>query len=271
VIETVSFKDSLKDALQAIKENPKLFLPKIVLSLIWGLFLLYLSSLLVEMLSLNLTDSEQVASIAPLILGKLLWFFVFFIAFYLVDVFVNAAYPFLLEQFFEKKPLSLKQAFNYVSRNLLRILSPIIASIVLILAVSFPFALFLSFSLVLKDSVLIVIAGILAIAVVFVLSAVFYFVYPISVLEKTGLSSLTGSFNELKRNPRPVSFAVLITYALTIATVFLAIGIEAIQFAGLLGLITFFVLRIITALLATYQMVLNPVVYLEYVKKISFK
>ncbi len=264
--EFQKFLVSLKDSFTALRSEPKLFLPKIVLALLWGILLLLIAEKAVRLFSIRQFPPAQIAEQASLIFSEVAWLFILFVGMFLADVFVNAAYPYFIERFYRNEKISLISGFAHISRNSLSYLAPIVLSFLVSILALIPFVFLFSFALLSRDLLFIALSLAILLAVVFGVSFFFYFVYPIAVIEKKGLLSLFASIKSAKKNFCPVSLAVVITMSLSLVTVFLAVSYRDILAVGVSALILFFVLRIVNAMIATYQMVLNPVLYLEFEK-----
>lgn len=252
---------SFKDALNALIKYPKLFVPKILLAVVWGTILLIVVDLFDKLL-LNQNSPETIAFVASQLPGLL---FLTFIAF-LIDVFVNAAYPLMIADLFDKKQVSMLSSFKIVKQNSSAFLLPIIVSFLISLILILPFTLFFSFSIVSGDVGLIALASILSIVAVFVVSVVFYFVFPVIVLEKKGMQGVWQTIKTGRKHFKEASIGTIVTFSLSVLTAVIASLSGFSSITGIASIAIFLFLRILTAISAAYQTVLNPVLYIEYVK-----
>ena len=257
----VSFIQSLQEPLTALVKFPKLFVPKIVLAIIWGSLLLVIVDLFNKIL-LNPTNMETVSFVSSQLPSLIALTFIIF----LIDVFVNAMYPLMVQDFFEKKQVSLLSSFKIVLQNAFSFLVPIIAAFIISMLLIFPFIFLFSLSIVFQNTSFIVFSLILALVAIFIVSVIFYFVFPVIVLEKKGISGIMRSIRVGKNHFREASFGVIITFVLSVLTAVIASfsGFASIQ--GMASIALFLLLRLLTAVSASYQIVLNPILYLEYIK-----
>src|SRR3989344_9702973 len=183
-----SFIQSLQEPLTALVKFPKLFVPKIVLAIIWGSLLLVIVDLFNKIL-LNPTNMETVSFVSSQLPSLIALTFIIF----LIDVFVNAMYPLMVQDFFENKQVSLLSSFKIVLQNAFSFLVPIIAAFIISMLLIFPFIFLFSLSIVLQNTSFIVFSLILALVAIFIVSVIFYFVFPVIVLEKKGISGIMRS------------------------------------------------------------------------------
>jgi len=260
----------LKDSFELLSREPKLFIPKLIVAGLFSIPLLAFPELAFETLALNKVTPGSNA-IAPL--TNALWAIgAFIIASSLIDVLVNAMYPFMVNDYFEKKPISISGAFRksmgkffvtapaVLAIELLTIVIAILASIPLALAV-----LSGNYAIV----ALVIAATLLLFFIIFVL---FYFVYPLATLEKSHfIGALRQSVSLSMKNKGDISKATALTFVISLLAFFLAFAVNFYSKTGfvegsIIALLLFIGIRFATAMLYTYQYVLNPVLYLEYEK-----
>ncbi|MFH1544603.1 MAG: hypothetical protein ABIE23_00715 [archaeon] len=264
------------DSFKALKDNPKLFLPKIFLALVWSVFLIYTGTLFIQLMEIreiNLTTGNHAliqASLASLLQG-LAVLLVLTIIFFLIDTIINASYPFMVKSYYRRERISFSESISMVLKNFSSIVLPIILAFLLSLAVLIPFILLFVFFFISQNALPAMISLLLLIIAAFITSVLVFFIYPVSALEKKGIGSIMHTIRIGRKHAKPVSLGVLIVFALSLTT--LAIGFlgESIGLSSLIGFALFILLRIIVALISTYQMVLNPVLYLEYEKEMELK
>ncbi len=169
--------ESLFDSFVVLREQPKLFLPKIFLALLWGSLLLYMVFLVSLMQQAVLMPS---AEILDELFFKSMLALAFFVVFFVFDSVINAAFPLMVKKFLEKKSFSVIESIKEVMKNFWKIVLPIIFSFILALIVLLPFTLFFSFSFVSGNPFFLLVSGLLVLIVGFMVSVAFYFVYPVS-------------------------------------------------------------------------------------------
>ncbi|MEW6294971.1 MAG: hypothetical protein AB1467_01590 [Candidatus Diapherotrites archaeon] len=266
---------TLKHALIALKSNPVLFIPKIFLALLWSFFLLEVIKLFIELQKINLQIQAYGAGELNAFIAKTFFLLGIAIALFVVDTIVNATYPLMLKAFYEKKKPSFWHSLSRVLKNSPSIVFPVIAAFLLSIAVIMPFVLLFVQSFASNNSLGQIVFAVLLLAMVFIVSIATFFIYPIAVLEKKGFSSILQSVRSARKNLKPVSVGVLITYALSVSTAFLGVAAGSSSLAGSLlsisSIIIFFGLRIVTVVTSTYSIILNPAIYFEYEKKMKLK
>jgi hypothetical protein len=265
-----SFLNSLKNALTALKKHPKLFIPKILLAFAWGALLLLIAEKTIKLINLK-TQKILIIEKFQILLNELTILFALFILLFLIDVFVNALYPLLVKAVYLKQKVSILKSMKTIALNTKKSLIPIIISFIIGIIVLLPFILLFSFALLIKNTFLIVLTLGMLLLTIFLITVALYFVYPIAVIEKTSFQSIFQSIKNAKKNFKPVSLAVIVSMVLSLLTLFLAVSFEKTTIIGFSSLIAFLTLRVINAIISTYQFVLMPVIYLDFEKKLELK
>lgn len=260
----------LVDAFRIMINEPKLFLPKIFLSGIWGAFMLLFAAFLFSLLSILSNNSSSLIFLPENFLrenSRMLFSFLSVgLVFTLIDIAVNAMYPYMLQDYFKKQGVHFRNAFANVFRNSLRIFPPIIASLLIMFLVMAPFALLILFSYISNNPFYIIVSIASLIVVILLLALIFYFIYPVSVIEKLNFFNVfKRALKTAKQNFAVTLTAILIVFILTIVSLIIALAL------GIIGFIGFIIVRVIQAVSATYQMTLNPVIYLEFEKHLKPK
>lgn len=264
------------DSFKALKDNPKLFLPKIFLAFIWSIFLIYTGSLFIQLMEIremNLTAGNYAliqSSLASLFQG-LTVLLILTVVLFLIDTIVNACYPFMIDSYYRKERISFPESISIVLKNFSSIVIPIILAFLLCMAVLTPFIFIFVFFFISQNALPAMISLTLLIIAAFIASVLVFFIYPVSALERKGIASIIRTIRIGRKHSKPVSLGVLIVFALSLIS--LAIGFlgESIGLSSLIGFTLFIFLRIIVAFISTYQIILNPVLYLEYEKEMDLK
>jgi len=258
-----SFINVLKDSYALLLAEPKLFIPKLIVAALFSIPLLLFPELALEAIALR---TEQVLINTIWVLG------VFIIASTLVDILINAMYPFMVRDYFDKKPISISNAFKDSIGKFFVVAPAVLAvellTIVIVFVASFPLAMaFLS-----GNIVFIAAAVAVTLAVLFIVLVLFYLVYPISTLEKNHFIGALGKSISLSlKNKGDISKATALTFMISLLAFALAFAVTIYSKSGfvegsVIALLLFIGVRFATAMLYAYQYVLNPVFYLEYEK-----
>ncbi|MCX8158154.1 MAG: hypothetical protein N3D73_00640 [Candidatus Diapherotrites archaeon] len=249
----------LKDALLLLIKEPKLFIPKLLVSFLYSIVILVIPPLTISSFS---TPSLE-------LLKYVLFFMLFTILVAILDICINALYPFLVAEYFRLKKISFINAFHKLKeRFVVAFFSPFLVEffsmlIVIILAFSASAILFFLGKFAFFLSLLI------SLLVIFVISIIFYFIYPVASLEKFNLfSAIKNSIDCSKKNIKLVSKLALFSVFLSLLTFLLSFTLELSH--GTLEKTIFFlifvILRFFIAIISTYIYVLSPVSYVKYIK-----
>jgi len=253
----------LKEAMHLLLKEPKLFIPKIAVSLLYSVVMLLLSFLLVTHKDIIFLASSggalsygQLQDVSVL-LFSLLFLLVLSLIMLVIDILVNAMYPVLVNDFYSKGKLSLKRAFLIAMKNSRRVV-PTFFIIVILLSV--PTAILNSYVLKahsLTDSLII---ALVTLGIYFALLILFYFLYPAIMLNKRSLSRcFSENFILARKNIGIVAKASLIPFIASLIS-FVFAFVSALE---PLLILLFLVYRTLIAIMFTYHMVLSPAIYLK--------
>lgn len=253
------FIEILREAFFIIKKEPKLFLPKFFIAFLFGIEMIAFAFLLqstpaLEKFFLHAAGfSEQelieLIRIFPYYLILLVYSFIVVI----IDILINAMYPRMVKDFREGKKISFTSALES-GLGAMKSLLPIILGIsliftLLILLIS-PFFQNLGFFFL-------VLIAVLLILFYFALNVALYLIYPVSVLEKTGIiQTLKKSVLMAKYNLKNISLGSIFPMLLSFASFILSFYYYYPAFFAL-----FVLLRFLVAMIYTYHMVLDPTIY----------
>ncbi len=253
----------LKNSFIVLKKQPKLFFPKIFLALVWGLMLLFAMNLLKKMQVINLLSSlEEKTFLLNKIFPEAVFLLVLSFIFFVFDSVINSAYPLMIQNYLNKKSISVSVSIKEVLKNFTKIVVPVLFAFILSMIILVPFITFFSFSFVQNNLFFSVLSGLVILIAVFIVTVLFYFIYPVAAIEKKGLSSVFNAVKKSFKNIKEASFGTFIALILSLISAFIVSFAET-ELISILALIVFAVLRIITAVLATYSMVLNPLLYFK--------
>lgn len=257
------FFGALRTSFETLLTHPKLFLPKILITFLYSVPVLFLPSLAIG----------SFAAPSLEIFNALVFFLFFTLGVSVLDTMVSAMYPFLVSDYFAGTKISLKKSFSFSLKKVFLVVPAVMLVEILFLAaaimLAFPFALF-----VISENYFGIAAIVfVSLALIFFIGVFFYMIYPVTALEKTGvLSSLKRSVFISKKNFSLISKAAVFSLALSVLSIVFSFAIEFfgskdLVAGSVVSFLLFVVVRFVTALIATYQYVLNPVFYLGIEKK----
>ena len=236
-----------------LAEHPKLFLPKLLISLLYGFAMLAAAPLAIGILFGNPTiqHMQPTAAFGLLLFSGGLLIYVFIVS--ILDILVNAMYPTMIDSL-KSGSISFKKAFRHSMRKFF-VVVPAVVVVELLLAV--PFALLSLVLVITGNTAALFLPLFLLFAVAFLLTVLFYLVYPVAVLEsKSFPEALLTSTRLLRCRTKSISLAAVVPFIVSSANFILAL-----LASNLIIFSLFFLIRILTAVFYTYHMVLNPVVY----------
>jgi hypothetical protein len=240
----------LKYSLNLLLKNPVLFLPKIVLALLYGFGVLLSADLFLKMVSII----NDVSLISPVFFQEFIFssFVLLFFTLinYFLDLFFSGLYPVLVVQAMNGK-VSFSQAFKKFKPRIGKVFVSGTILLFLVLVVSFVEAVFLfffSFSGV---------GWVISLVISFLFIFLFYFLFPVVVFKKNGIfSSFMETLREAFSNKGKVFWFSFIPFAVSLIKFAMAF------FQGnLLYLIVFWLLVLLTAFVYSLHVVVNQVLY----------
>jgi len=254
----------LKDAFKLLLKEPKLFIPKILVAILYSIpmllgayVLLTNAQLIDEVLKSPMISQRQASGLLSLLIALLAIFFITLFAF-VVDILVNAMYPIIVDDFYKHKKISLWKAFASSWRNFFRIV-PIGFGILIL--VMMPLSIAAAHFGTIASNFFQLASAIAALSIIAALAiaAIFYFLYPTIMLENRPVAScLRRNFALVKNNKATVAGASLIA----LATDILSLGLSFVSVFEPLVLFVFIGERLLVTILFTYNAILNQVIYL---------
>ncbi len=293
---------SLNDSFLLLLKKPKLFLPKILLAIIWGIQMLWMASITNRLIPV-INDQVLLASIVPGLFAEMIFLIIYFLIALIIDTFVNGMYSSLVDDFVKKKEIAIVPAFFSSLKKANVLLPAVFISIIITTAIiALPTFLF-DFFLLSNNLIGMILTGAILIVLTFGLIVLFYLMYPVAVIDGKGMGELVRSakkqctkyfpkknnwffdnallliiflflfFKEIAqvffssislagKNIGKISFASLVQFLISLGSVILAFFSSNPAFFAL-----FWVGRLIVVLMATYSIVLNPMVYEHLEKK----
>lgn len=253
------FISAVKDSLEVFSENPKLVLPKLLVSLFYSFAIVFGVKLIVDFVSGP--DSSMIAAgVLVLAIG---------LVSLLLDTIVNLMFPILVRQQREGEKISFMPALYEIRGKFLRSVAPIAIVLGAITALATAWAGF--YLIMLGGSIdpttpeFLIFAAPLMLLVVAV-AFLFYAIFPVSALESRPVGeSLTRTMKLTFSNLADVAKAMALSLVLSFLSFAVAIAMNFVsEDQSLLFWLTFLVVRFVTAYIATYTYVLNPVFYFHY-------
>ena len=264
----MKFRTVLFDSFRLLGRSPKLFIPKIIISFLYGISMIFMAQILLQIAPIfqngagiaSLSSSPAGLQVLQSVVPPLLLLLVFAFAVMVLDIIVNAMYPFMVEGMFRGESISFRKALKLSLGKSLLVVPAVIFSLTVSLLITLPFIFLLSFSQLIGNNALAVVSVIFILAAAFITNIVFYLLYPVSTLERKGFFGvISRSVLLARKNIANVAKASVVQFIFSMVSFALAFFSENPQF-----LLLFIVFRIAVAVLATYVMVLNPVFYLEF-------
>ena len=253
------FMITLRESLEVFSENPKLILPKLLVSFLYSIVFVLVAGLIVNLFK----DPESASLVGTIAL------FALEVVFVLVDIFVNLMFPHMVKQHRDKKKVSLRKSFRYVLSNLSAALPVLLIYLALIVLSLIWMGLFLILfynGKPLEETLLSFAAPIIALAAF--IAFFFYLIFPIATLEKPRLlDSLKRSARLSISNWHDVAKALILSTVLSLASLALAFAVNIVPpESSAVFWAVFVVVRFLTAYINTYLYVLSPVFYFNYAK-----
>jgi len=253
-----SFLKILEESFRAVFRFPKLFFPKLCIAGLYGILMLWTVGLFgsAQQLLQNPAGSALILQNAFVLLALLLIVLV-------ADTITNAAYSFMVSEFLEKKRISMLKAFRLALGKFFVVVPAVLSTLAIFLVLALPLILAGSYFLLSGSQGLAILCFFGTVILELFVTIAFYSIYPVSAFERKGFMEVISSSAKISRkNFGLVSKLSLFSLAVSgssLAVAFFAQGIE--------GIAAFVLLRVLTAVLATYQIVLNPVFYLGFVRR----
>ena len=245
-----------KESFSLLKKEPKLFFPKMVVAILYGIVIYFEAQIFLEVLSLS-SGTITVGIISRLneLLVIMLVLFIYNIFLYLIDIFVNSLYPTLVEQLEKGKKVSLTIAVKDSKKHFGTIFASTTIPLIVLLIITLPFsllaAIYRDYSIMIHFFVMVVLG--------YLFIMLFYLLYPVVVLgKKSTSSSLTETIRLSLANKKEVFYLSIVPFSVTILKTGAAFLAEDPAF-----FIAFVLLVLLTGIVYTYHMVINPHLYLK--------
>ncbi|MBN1941352.1 MAG: hypothetical protein JW772_04180 [Candidatus Diapherotrites archaeon] len=265
----------IRESFVLLGKKPKLFVPKILVALLYGMTMLFAAQFvmfylpeiqeIMSQFNVYLESGAATSAYGGISVSNPLLFVVYdlgliFLMFFTLafDVFTNAMYPTMIKDYFSKKPISFSRAAGLLKGKILKILLTILIIEVIFLVPLATLSVLLFFA---GNYLVLFILMIIILLVILILSVVLYFVYPLLVFESVFFFSTIKRSWQLARAKAPkIVAASFIPFFISLFNIFLAfLAVNSLGF-----LLIFFLFRFLIAVTQTYHMVLNPSIFLRY-------
>ncbi|MDO8626943.1 MAG: hypothetical protein Q7K42_00625 [Candidatus Diapherotrites archaeon] len=248
------------ESFNALKNNPKLFLPKFLIAFLNSVIMLLFASTSLQVFQAMQLPLEQRQELMIALMPALLLGLVLSIASFVLDILINALYSVAVQELHEKKKFSLQEAFNFSLKKFFVVFPAAFAFLILFSLLSLPFSFAISSFLQSNNFELAFVVLLLFMIFVFFANALFFMLYPVAVFEKKNFWQVLHRSVELFfKNSKEISVVSLLPFFLSLASWILAFFAENSSF-----LILFIVGRFLLAVFGTYAYLTNPVFYFEF-------
>ncbi len=241
----------ISDSVELLLKNPILFVPKLIIAILYGFGTLLAIGLSKQLFSFQSFTSEQILSFDfGYFFSALALLFGLTILAYFVDLFFSGFYP-VLVSLAEKKKLSFKEGFHLFKPKIVPIfISGIILWVIITIVSIIEAAIILYFNLSSTGFIL-------SFIVTFIFIFIFYFLYPKIVFENSKLSSaFADSFFVSLKNKKLVFILSLIPFCVSVIKFVLAYFADSAFY-----MIIFWILVILTGLVYSVHCVVNQLAY----------
>lgn len=248
---------AFRDSIELFISNPKLIVPKLIVSLLYGVIIIFTAQ--------NTIDAFVQPSID--VLRNLVVIFFATLAVVVADIVLSSMYPFIVQDLIKHKKAGLSGAF-WAALSKAFVIVPAYLAVLLVFVIVTAIIEFVLF-LAMPENFLLV-APVVDLVAVFAAVFLFYFLFPVAIFEKKGImESLKGSISISMSKKSEVAQVTVLSFI--VSGVSFAIGFALDFFPQneqtWIFWAVFVFLRFLTAYIYAYLYVLNPVFYLELVKK----
>lgn len=244
-----------KDSFKLLLKEPKLFLPKTIIAILYGIAIYFQAQILLELTTI-LATGNPVNYIPRLneLLVIMVILLIYNIFIYVADIFATSLYPTMIKQL-ETGKVSLREAIKNSKKHFFTMFISSTIPLILLTIITLPF----SFIVLLNQemSLIINIFSVFVIGYVFVM--LFYFLYPVVMIgKKNSLKSIKQTIQLSLLHKKKVFLLSSIPFFVTILKTITAFLAEDPAF-----LFIFIILVLLTGMVYTYHMVINPYFYLK--------
>lgn len=263
----------LGESLGLLKKEPKVFLPRIITSVLYTFFILYLTRIAIEVsfvlnreirMAESLGTAPDISRALSQFSGELPLFVFFFLITFVSDVLSYGMFVMIARDFHENREISLIRAFKDSVRRA-RVL--FFVSAFATVFVGFFVGIYLIFGrmYIMTQSPLFLA---LALAVIFLavimFALVFFFAVPVAMVEDRGAkSAITKSASLGIKHARPVLMSNLLFFCMMLVVMLVAVITEFQGAVAISAIFVFILGRILQVIIYTYISIVNPSLYLS--------
>jgi len=241
-----------RDSLMLLWKEPKVFVPRLITTAIYTLFIFYSAKLTSEILTMGVTFKNILilGILSPILLG--------------IDIVSYGMYPKIVTEYYEKKRINLTRILLETLKSWKILLTfGIIVMIFLLIFIVLLSILYLAV-LIMGTFFIFVLVTIFAIIILLVFALLSFFIMPVGILDKQSIRNTLKKGIELSIKYKADVLKInLVFMMLAIITMIIATLSEFSGILAYLAFAIFLIVRLIQAIIYTYISVVNPSVYLK--------
>ena len=251
----INVADVFTNSFTLLVKEPKLFLPKIIIAILYGISIYIEVGVFLEVLAIASSPSPILyIAILNELLIIMLALLIYNLFVYVADIFANSLYPTLVEQL-EHGKISLTESVIQSKKHFGTMFVSATIPLILLFVLTLPFSFIAA---AYKDSSMII-NFFLIFVVGYIFIMLFYFLYPVVMLgKKPSLASLSETITLSLKHKKKVFFLSIVPFFVTILKTISAFLAQDTAFLPL-----FVLLVLLTGIVYTYHMVMNPYLYLK--------
>lgn len=263
----------LKESLRLLRSEPKIYLPRIITTLVYTAFILYAAKLSLRVagaISTIMGEAEargaapDFAALLRQFAGPLSVFLAFFLVAYALDIISYGMYARIVSDYHAGKPVGLIDALRAAAARWRVLVS---LAFVLLLSIGGVFGLYflLEASLLATGSALLSLLSLLVLIIgIVVLAIIFFFSIPVAMLEEKRVLNAIAASARLGFRHRGLVVKINLFFAgLILATLLVAMYTDFTGKTGIFAVAAFIAGRLIQTVIYTYMNVVNPELYIH--------
>jgi hypothetical protein len=254
----MDIREALTGSLRLLTREPKVFLPRLVTTMLYSLFTLY---------SIGLTADFMVMRDPQLVAGfiwKVAALLALLPAIYLIDILSYAMYPRIVADYQGGKKVNLTTALKDAVR-IWRVVVALGLTVFTFLVFVMTVSGFLQYLTAVTGNILYtILSALLALMLLLVFSVVVFFVVPTAVLDNKGVRESFGESIRLGLRYKGALLKLNLLFTLLVlATMLFVFTAELMDTMSAASMLVFILIRLLQAIVYTYVSVTNPLVYLQ--------
>jgi hypothetical protein len=254
----MNLREVLADSVRLLAAKPKVFIPRLMTTLIYSAFTLYSMGLTVDMLG----NPQQ--TLTASYLGRVAVIFAAMPLLYFIDILSYAMYPKIVADHQAGRKIDLVAALKDGLRVWKVVLALVVILLLFLVIVVLTTVTSYAIYLLSGSPIAIIASFLLILGLVLFFSIAMFFVVPVAVLEGKGIiESFRESFSMGVQHKVDLFKLNLIYLLLVIVTLALAYIEESNYLVSASFVALFVVIRLMGAIIYTYLSVTNPMAYLQ--------